>query len=121
MSNYALLLSAGPDNAGSALNAIEYALRLDDAGHTVEIYLDGPATRWPAESKRRSGHPFSEGFGEAQKRGLVSGACAFCANAFGATEGCQEAEIELLGTAGEEHGPDVGAIAADGYELLTVG
>ena len=33
MNRYALLLSAGPDRAGSALNAVEYALRLNEAGH----------------------------------------------------------------------------------------
>ena len=121
MSRYALLLSAGPDRAGSALNAIEYALRLDAAGHTVDIYLDGPATKWPAESARRSGHPFTEGFSDARERGLVVGACAFCANAFGATESCEDAGIDLLGVAGEEHGPDVAAIVGDGYELMTVG
>ena len=85
------------------------------------IYLDGAATQWPTESERRSGHPFTEGFAEARERDLVVGACAFCANAFGATESCQEAEIELLGAAGEQHGPDVAAIVDDGYELLTVG
>ena len=79
------------------------------------------ATEWPAESGRRSGHPFVESFTEARERGLVVGACAFCANAFGATKGCREAGIDLLGTAGEEHGPDVAAMADDGYELLTVG
>jgi hypothetical protein len=121
MSRYALLLSAGPDRSGSALNAIEYALRLDEAGHTVEIYLDGAATQWAAEVDRRSGHPFIEEFIEARERDLVVGACAYCANAFGATDGCQDAEIDLLGVAGEEHGPDVAAIADAGYELLTVG
>lgn len=121
MSRYALLLSAGPDRAGSALNAIEYALRLDEGGHTVEIYLDGAATQWPGESGRRSGHPVSEGFSEARERDLVVGACAFCANAFGATDGCLDAGIDLLGIAGEEHGPDVAAIVDDGYELMTVG
>lgn len=121
MNRYALLLSAGPDRAGSALNAIEYALRLDEAGHTVEIYLDGPATQWPAESSRRSGHPFIEEFNSARERDLVVGACAFCANAFGASADCRDAEIELLGVAGEEHGPDVATIVDNGYELLTVG
>jgi hypothetical protein len=121
MSRYALLLSAGPDRAGSALNAIEYALRLDEAGHTVDIYLDGAATQWPGESRRRSGHPFIEEFSEARARDLVVGGCAFCANAFGATDGCRDAGIDLLGSAGEEHGPDVAAIIDDGYELLTIG
>jgi hypothetical protein len=121
MTRYAVLLSAGPDRADSALNALEYAISLDDAGHTVAIYLDGAATQWPGEAGRRSGHPFVEQFTEARDRGLVAGCCAFCAAAFGATEGCRDAGLEMVGTAGEEHGPDVGKIATEGYELLTVG
>jgi len=121
MKRFAVLLSAGPDRAASALNALEYALRLDEAGHTVAIYLDGAATQWPDEASRRSGHPFVEQFTEARDRELVAGCCAFCAGAFGATESCRDAGLELLGAAGEEHGPDVGEIVNDGYELLTVG
>lgn len=121
MSQYALLLSAGPDRIGTALNAVEYALRLDEAGHTVSIYLDGAATQWPDEMEARADHPFSKGLASAIDRELIAGCCAFCADAFGGTDGCVEAGVPLLGTAGEDHGPDVARLVDDGYELLTVG
>lgn len=121
MNRYALLLSAGPDRVGTALNAIEYALSLDEGGHTVAIYLDGAATQWPGEMETRVDHPLSKGLASAIERELVAGCCAFCADAFGGAEGCREAGIPLLGVAGEEHGPDVARLADDGYELLTVG
>jgi len=121
MSRYALLLSAGPDRVGTALNAIEYALTLDSGGHSVAIYLDGAATQWPGELETRVDHPLSKGLTAALDRGIVAGCCSFCANAFGGTEGCVEAGIPLLGEVNEEHGPDVARLVDDGYELLTVG
>ena len=121
MSRYALLLSAGPDRVGTALNAVEYALTLDTAGHTVAVYLDGAATQWPGEMETRTDHPLSKGLTTALDREIVAGCCAFCADAFGGTEGCIGAGIPLLGAAGEDHGPDVGGLVDDGYELLTVG
>jgi len=121
MSRYALLLSAGPDRVGTALNAIEYVLSLDEAGHTVAVYLDGAATQWPGELETRIDHPLSKGLAAALDRDLVAGCCAFCADAFGGTEGCIEAGIPLLGAAGEEHGPNVAHLVDEGYELLTVG
>ena len=121
MSRYALLLSAGPDRVGTALNAIEYVLSLDEAGHTVAVYLDGAATQWPGELETRIDHPLSKGLAAALDRDLVAGCCAFCADAFGGTEGCIEAGIPLLGAAGEEHGPNVAHLVDDDYELLTVG
>ena len=121
MNRYALLLSAGPDRVGTALNAIEYALTLDKEGHTVAIYLDGAATQWPGEMETRVDHPLSQGLAAALDRELIVGCCAFCADAFGGVEGCRAVGIRLLGVAGEEHGPDVAQLVDDGYELLTVG
>ena len=121
MSRYALLLSAGPDRVGTALNGIEYALSLDDGGYTVAIYLDGAATQWPGEMETRVDHPLSKGLTSAIDRELIAGCCVFCADAFGGVEGCRAAGIPLLGVAGEEHGPDVAQLVDDGYELLPVG
>ena len=120
MAKYAVLLSAGPDRAGSALNGVEYALRLADDGHDVRVFLDGAATRWPGELATRADHPLRDGLDRAVAGEVGVAACAFCAAAFDATAGCRTAEIPLLGTAGEEHGPDVAALVDDGYELLTV-
>lgn len=120
MARYALMLNAGPEEVGTAGNGFQYALKLDDHDHDVSVYLDGVATRWPGKLQSRSGHPVNEYFSELQDRGLVEGACRFCANAFDGTRGCEEAGVELLGD-GDGHGPDVGRLASDGHQLLTIG
>lgn len=120
MSQYALMMNAGPDRVGSAVNGFQYALKLDDHDHEVSVYLDGEATQWPGELQSRDGHPMNEYFSELRERELIAGACQFCANAFDGTAGCREAGIDLLGENGD-HGPDVGRLAADGVQLLTVG
>lgn len=120
MSRYAFLVSAGPNRVGSALNAIEHALTLDEAGHTVAIYFDGAATQWPGEMETRADHPLSKGLTAAIDRELIAGCCAFCAEAFGGIEGCRAAEIRLLGVAGEQHGPDVARLVDEGYELQII-
>jgi len=120
MNRYALLLSAGPNRVGSALNAIEYALSLDEEGHTVAIYLDGAATQWPVEMDARVDHSLSKGLATATERERSAGCCAFCADTLGGTEDRQKAGIPLLGVAGEKHGPDVARLVDEGCELLTV-
>ena len=120
MGKYAVLLSAGPDRTGSALNGVEYALRLADDGHDVRVYLDGRATRWPGELATRADHPLRDGLDRAANGDVSVAACAYCAAAFDATTGCRAEDVPLLGTAGEEHGPDVAALVDDGYELLTM-
>ncbi|MFB6177147.1 MAG: DsrE family protein [Halobaculum sp.] len=121
MSKYAVCVAAGPDDVGSAVNGFEYARSLADAGHEVTVFLDGEATKWPGEVDSRPDHPVREALDDLRDRGTVAGACAYCADVFDATEGCRTAGITLHGTAGEDHAPDVGRLAADGYELLTVG
>lgn len=119
MGKYAFLITGGPDRVGSVLNGVEYALTLDSSGHEVRVFLDGAATKWPGELKRRIDHPLYEGFFELLDRDLIS-ACAFCAEAFEATDGCQAADIRLEGVPEERHGPDVGRLVANDFELLPV-
>lgn len=120
MGKYAVLISAGPDRSGSALNGVEYALRLAGEGHDVRVYLDGAATRWPGELETRTDHPLHDSLGRSLDREIVIGACAYCAAAFGGVDGCREAGIDLLGTPREEHGPNVAELVDEGYELLTM-
>lgn len=120
MARYAILLNAGPAGVGPPVNALQYALGLDDHGHDVSVFLDGPATKWPAELASMADHPLREYYDEARDRSLIAGACAFCAHRYGAEGGCREAGLRLHGGP-DEHGPDVGRLATDGYRLLTVG
>lgn len=120
MSKYALMLNASPDDVGPAANGLEYAIDLDDAGNEVEVFFDGEATQWPGALEAKPDHPVNEYFQEVTNRGLVGGACGFCAHAFDGVEGCEAAGVDLLGGP-DEHAPDVGELTTDNYELLTVG
>ncbi|WP_338730256.1 hypothetical protein [Haladaptatus sp. DJG-WS-42] len=117
---FAILLNADKTSVGPAANGLEYALDLDDAGYTAEVYFDGAATEWPAVLDRKPDNPVNKYFNEAVERGLIGGACGYCANAFGVYDDVDEAGVELLGGR-ENHGPDVGALVSEGYELITVG
>ena len=81
---YAILLSAGPEDAPVASNGFNYALEFDDAGYEVEVFLDGQATKWPSAFEERPDLPFSYDLEQIEERGLLAGACGYCANAFGA-------------------------------------
>jgi hypothetical protein len=51
---------------------------------------------------------------------LLAGACGYCANAFDVADACENSGIDLLSDA-TEHAPAVAQLAAEDYEILTVG
>lgn len=120
MSKYAVLLNASTDDIGPTANGLEYAIDLDGAGHEVDVFFDGVATQWPGELVEKPNHPINNFFEEADERGIIAGACGFCADSFDGTEGCKEAGVEILG-APDEHAPKPSELVADGYELLPIG
>ena len=120
MTDYAIMLNGSTDEVGSTANGLEYALDLDDHGFDVTVYFDGSSTKWPGVLQEKPDHPVNKYYTEATERGLIGGACGYCAHAFGGVEGCEAAGIELIGGA-EDHGPDVGELVAAGTELITVG
>lgn len=83
------------------------------------MFLDGVATQWAGHLESKPNHPVGEHFEEVEERGLLAGACGYCANAFDATEGIEARGIEILGSA-DEHAPDVGELA-ETHNLLTIG
>jgi hypothetical protein len=111
-------VNASTDDVGPAANGLEYAIDLDDGGHDVEVFLDGAATRWAGRLESKPDHPVGEHFEEAEERGLIAGACGYCADAFDATEGVEARDIGIL--AADEHGPGVGELA-ETHNLLTIG
>lgn len=42
-------------------NDFNYALELDAAGADLQLSLDGPATKWPAEFVENPARPFDTG------------------------------------------------------------
>lgn len=117
MASYAVLLNTSIDESHRTANALTYAADLHDGGHTVRLYLDGPATQWPGYMLRDPHGPVVEAFRGAHDRGLIAGACRRCAEAFGTVDALQRAGTELLGE-GANHEPDAGELADEGFELL---
>jgi len=117
---YAVLLNAGPDNTPAAVNGFNYAIEFDDAGYDVQVFLDGEATKWPAEFAENPDRPFSHDWERIESRGLLAGACGYCANAFDVADACEESGIRLLSDK-TEHAPAVANLAEEGYEMLTIG
>jgi hypothetical protein len=117
---YAIMLNAGPERTPVAGNGFNYALELDDGGYEVLVFLDGKATKWPGRFRGESDRPFHHEWRQIEERGLLAGACGYCANAFDAVEGCEAAGIDLLSDK-TEHSPSVARLAEEGYEMLTIG
>jgi len=117
---YAILLSAGPEDAPVASNGFNYALEFDDAGYEVQVFLDGQATKWPSAFEEKPDLPFSHDWERIEQRGLLAGACGYCANAFDVVDACERSGIDLLSDEAE-HAPSVADLADDGYEMLPLG
>jgi len=117
---FAILLNAGPERGATANNGFGYAVELDDAGHEVQVFLDGKATRWPSAFSDEPDRPFNHTWGTLRSRGLLAGACGYCANAFDQTDSIERANVDLLSDSGA-HAPSVAELADEGYELVTIG
>jgi len=120
VSEYAVLLNLSTEDVWPTANGLEYALDLDEGGHEVDVYFDGAATQRPRQLAEKPNHPINNFFDEADDRGLIAGACGFCADSFDATEGCEKASVYNLGGAAE-HAPRPSQLVDDEYELLTIG
>ena len=116
---YAFLIDSSLEEPAPLTNTLEYARKLDDAGHDV-VFFDGEATQWISELEGDEDRLADEVYADVRDRGLVGGACGFCASFFEADRAIEKTEITLDGGSAE-HGPDVGQLAEQGYQLLTVG
>jgi len=85
------------EGLGRVVNALAAAGEYNKAGDKVSIVFTGTGTKWPTVLDK-SDHP-AHGLYEAVK-GLVDGACGFCANAFGQTEAMKQYSIKLLADSG---------------------
>ncbi len=85
------------EGLGRVVNALAAAGEYNKAGDEVRIVFTGTGTKWPT-SLEKADHP-AHGLYEAA-RGLVDGACSFCANAFGQTDAMKKYAIKLLTDSG---------------------
>ncbi len=99
---------------GRAVNALEAAKEFKEAGDEVQVVFDGAGTKWIGEFTKPS-HKYKALFDAV--RDNVSGACAYCAKAFGANDDIASAKIPLAGD--YEGHPSFRKLLAQGYQVIT--
>ncbi len=95
------------------VNALLLVREADEAGDDVRLIFDGAAVGWIgalADPAHRSHALFQ------MVRGRITGACAYCAAAFGATEAVEAAAVPLLDEY-RQH-PSLRSLVAEGFEVL---
>ncbi len=117
MARVALVVLADTEthgDKGRVANALEAAKELKGAGEDVELIFDGAGTKWIRELNRTDNRmgPLFDGV-----KDRVSGACAFCASAFGVREAVLAAGVPLLDEF-DQH-PSLARRIARGAQVIT--
>lgn len=117
MTKAAIIILADAESHGDlarAVNALETAKAFQQAGDDVSVIFDGAGTRWVGKfaNPEHRAHKLYESVGPS-----ISGACGYCAGAFGVKNEVEEAGVALL----EEHDrhPSIRRLVVDGYEVIT--
>jgi hypothetical protein len=101
------------EGLGRVVNAMVAVKELKEAGGDVRLYFDGTGTRWIGELSRK-GHKANSLYESVKDR--VSGACLFCATAFGAKESVHGCQVELVDEF-EQHF-SVKKLLLDGFQIM---
>lgn len=102
------------EGLGRVVNALIASKELSEGGDDVKLIFDGGGTVWPGVLSQ-SDHP-AHGLWESV-HGVVTGACSYCADAFHATSGVEEAGVKLLDE--YERHPSFRSLLHDGYRVIT--
>ena len=118
MGKVAVLIFADSEthaDMGRMSNALEIVKEFQDAGDETKLIFDGAGTTWVGKlaNKDHSLHRLYESV-----RGNISGACSYCAKAFGVKEEVQKAGIPLLSDF-EGH-PSARKLIVAGYQIITL-
>jgi hypothetical protein len=103
-----------PEGLGRVVNALTTANEFKEAGDEAVVIFDGAGTKWVGELSGE-GHKYSDLFGEV--RDLIAGACAYCAEAYGAKDQVEQAGVELMDD--YEGHPSVRKLISEGYQVVT--
>jgi hypothetical protein len=101
------------EDMGRMSNALTLAQEGKEAGDQVHVLLDGAGTKWAAELAAEQ-HKYHRLFEDIRD---VTGACVYCARAYGVKDQVEAAGVELVD---EYKGhPSVRGLIANGYEMVT--
>ncbi|WP_447979956.1 DsrE family protein [Candidatus Nitrospira bockiana] len=99
---------------GRLVNALEAVKEFKEAGDDVQLIFDGAGTKWIGELAKPD-HKVKGLFDAVKDR--ATGACRFCAGAFGATESVTSGGVPLMG---EYDGhPSFKKLVSQGYHVIT--
>jgi hypothetical protein len=99
---------------GRVVNAMEGVKESVEAGDDFKLIFDGAGTKWPAKLVDES-HDYHELFQDVREH--ITGACQYCAGAFGVRDTLESEEIPLV----DEHDghPSFRKLVQEGYEVIT--
>jgi hypothetical protein len=102
------------EGLGRVVNAMIATRELHEGGDEVKLIFDGGGTVWPGELSKddHGAHALWESVRE-----VVSGACSYCADAFEARAGVEQAGVKLLDE--YKRHPSFRALLHDGYQVIT--
>ncbi len=102
------------EGLGRVVNALMASREISEGGDEVKMIFDGGGTVWPGVLSKEDhpAHPLWEAV-----RHLVAGACSYCADAFEATQGVEEAGVKLLDE--YKRHPSFRTLLHDGYQVIT--
>jgi hypothetical protein len=116
MAKIAIVLLADTESHGDlgrAVNALITAKEAGESGDELRLILDGAGTKWVGEfanPDHRSHRLYQD------VKGLITGACGYCASAFGAKEAVEAEGVPLLDEY-QQH-PSLRRLVVDGFEVL---
>jgi hypothetical protein len=102
------------EGLGRVVNAFEVAKEFHEAGDEVTMVFDGAGAQGLADvsSPDHKAYALYEAM-----RGQISGACSYCAKAFGVRTALEKAEVPLLSDY-EDH-PSIRSLVQAGYQVYT--
>lgn len=116
MTKIAVILLADTDRAegmGRMANALTMTKEAKEAGDDVRLILDGAGTKWAAELAADD-HKYHGLLADVKDK---TGACVYCARAYGVKDEVDAAGIAPLD---EYKGhPSIRGLIADGFEIVT--
>ncbi len=101
---------------GRVVNALETVKEFQEAGDVVQLIFDGAGTKWLARLTQAT-HSYRELFQAVKVKGAITGACEYCADAFGVTESVKAAGVPLLGE--YDRHPSLRKLVTEGYQVIT--
>lgn len=100
---------------GRVTNALVAAKEFREAGDDVKLIFDGAGTKWIAELSKPEHHDHE--LFEAAREKKHTGACSFCAGAFGAKDSVMACDVPLLDE--YEGHPSFRKLIMEGYQIIT--